>query len=104
MKTLRISFIGMTVFIGCNFSDKLNKENANLLGEWTSNIKPSQGNIIIKKDSIYYPFYNCSFPYTLTEDSIKIFFFDKTYEAKYILIKDSLFLQSENGIDTSFRK
>lgn len=104
MKTFRILLIGISFFIGCNFSEKLNNEHINLLGEWASNIKPSQGNIIIKKDSIYYPFYNCSFFYSLKGDSIKIFFLDKTYEAKYILVKDSLFLQSEDGIDTSFRK
>lgn len=104
MKTLGSLLIGITFSIGCNFFDRSDKETGNLLGEWANNIKPSQGNIIIKKDSIYYPYYNRAFYYTLKDDSIRILFSDKIYEAKYIVSKDTLFLQSEDGIDNFIRK
>ena len=97
-----ILFSAIFILAGCGTnSDNLNTK---VLGKWTTNQKPVQGNIIdIKMDSIYYPNYDLTYKYTITKDSFKIFFPEQTFEARYVLKDDTLLFFTYNRIDTSFR-
>lgn len=83
---------------------KKNDQKCILCGQWLSNVKPDQGNIIFSKDSAFYPYYRKSFSYKIADDSISIFFFDKTYKARFVIKNDSAFFSSAEGIDTSWKR
>ncbi len=101
MKIFRLFAFVMCISFSCNHSDNY---KIKLLGKWTSNSKPVLGQIAeIRIDSVYYPHYQQSFKYVLTKDSFKIYFTDKTFEAKYSLKADTLYFFSGNTVDTVFR-
>jgi hypothetical protein len=101
MKVLLLLIFVVWILFGCNQTDN---HNAKLLGKWTTKNLPVKGQIAeIRIDSVYYPHYQLSFRYELTKDSIKIYFTDKTFEAKYLLNADTLYFFSGNTVDTVFR-
>jgi hypothetical protein len=101
MKRIYLILLALPFLSKCASNENYNEL---LKGEWTSHSKPDQGNVVFSRDSVYYQYYQKSFPYTISKDSLTISLYDKTFKAKYYLKGDSLFLYHEQGIDTSFRK
>lgn len=92
-------------FLSCvQKADNNSFSNKNLQGEWIGNNMQDQGVIRFEKDSAYYPYYQKSFKYKTTNDSLWIFFPDKTISAKFLVLGDTLLLYFENSIDTCWRK
>ena len=82
---------------------KMRDDKCLVCGEWRSNIEPGNGNIIFKKDSAYYPFYQKAFAYSIDLDSLWIFFPDKTTNAKFRIAHDTLILFSDGEPDTLWK-
>lgn len=95
--------ITATCLYNCRASTTQNAKES-IIGEWRSNVIPNQGNIIFNKDSAYYPYYNRSFAYKITDDSLIIEFNDKTSRSKYRMLSDTIIFYSDDGTDTIFRK
>lgn len=93
----------MLFILACNQLKRVD-QNCVFCGEWLSNVKPEQGSIVFSKDSVFYPYYRKSFSYNIADDSVSIFFSDKTYKARFVIKNDSAFFYSAEGIDTSWKK
>jgi len=69
---------------------------ANILGVWTDG-SSENASFDIRKDSIYYVDPFSTYKYSLTDDSIKIFYPDWTFTGEIHLSKDTLIIASEDG-------
>jgi hypothetical protein len=79
-----------TTIAGASYSKKIQ-------GIWIDTA--GEANFDIRKNTIYYPRHQKGYKYSVTPDSLKIFYDDFTYVAKIYFIKDTLVMDShEFGI------
>lgn len=68
-----------------------------ILGPWTGG-EYGNATFDIRQDSMYNVEHLESYKYTLSNDSIKVYYPDFLYSAKIYFIKDTLVMQSEDGV------
>lgn len=99
-----ILFSILSLFSCDQKKEERNESNHRLLGEWYGHTQPNQGTMIFKNDYVFYPYYRKAFECSIEDDSIRIFFPDKTFAARFHCTEDTLLLFHENGIDTCWKR
>jgi hypothetical protein len=72
-------------------------DSSNILGVWTDG-SSENASFYIKKDSIYYVDQFATYKYSVTDDSIKIYYPDWTFTGAISLSKDTLTIISEDSM------